>query len=62
MILESGSSSYSTAPKISVVIRKRPLGKKEIAKGDVDIIDVRSSSTLVVKEMKTKVDLTKFVE
>jgi kinesin family protein 2/24 len=54
MILESGSSSYSTAPKISVVIRKRPLGKKEIAKGDVDIIDVRSSSTLVVKEMKYK--------
>jgi hypothetical protein len=29
-------------PKIRVVIRKRPVSKKESAKNDTDIIDVRS--------------------
>lgn len=30
-------------PKISVVIRKRPLTKKELNKNDVDIIECRGS-------------------
>ena len=30
------------ADKIVVVIRKRPLGKKELAKKDEDIVDVNS--------------------
>lgn len=38
--------------KIIVVIRKRPLGKKELAKGDQDIVDVRDESTIIVKEIK----------
>lgn len=33
MIIES-------EPKIIVAVRKRPLNKKELAKGDVDIVDV----------------------
>ena len=39
-------------PKIRVVVRKRPSNKKEIQKGDIDIIDIRSSQTMVVKELK----------
>ena len=39
-------------PKIRVVVRKRPANKKEIQRGDIDIIDIRSSQTLVVKELK----------
>ncbi len=38
--------------KITVVIRKRPLGKKELAKGDQDIVDVRDEQSIVVKEIK----------
>jgi hypothetical protein len=39
-------------PKIRVVIRKRPANKKEITKGDIDIIETRNSTTMVVKELK----------
>ena len=31
------------APKISVVIRKRPVSKKEQTKNDLDIIEVRGA-------------------
>lgn len=49
-------------PKIRVVVRKRPLNKKEINKNDPDILRVDSEKTLVVQEVKTKVDLSKFIE
>ncbi len=32
----------SNEPKIKVCIRKRPLNKKETAKSDIDIIEVRN--------------------
>jgi hypothetical protein len=38
--------------KIRVVIRKRPANKKEISRGDIDIIETRNSQTMVVKELK----------
>ena len=38
--------------KINVVIRKRPLGKKELAKNDIDIVDVKDNQTIVVREIK----------
>ncbi|CAD8207450.1 unnamed protein product [Paramecium octaurelia] len=50
------------ADKIVVVIRKRPLGKKEIAKKDEDIVDVQNDQSVIVREVKQKVDLTKYVE
>jgi len=49
-------------PKIRVIIRKRPLMKKEIQKNDQDVVDIRDDYTVVVKEVKQKVDLTKYVE
>lgn len=39
-------------PKIRVVVRKRPLTSRELKKADTDILEVRSSSHLVVKELK----------
>mgnify|MGYP000983182662 CR=1 FL=1 len=39
-------------PKIRVVIRKRPLNKKELAKNEIDIIEKRGPQTVVVKELK----------
>ncbi len=46
------SSTIDNTPKIKVVIRKRPISKKELGKGDVDIIDLRGPQTVVVSEMK----------
>ncbi|RAL41742.1 hypothetical protein DM860_008924 [Cuscuta australis] len=51
----------SSVAKIKVVVRKRPMNKKELAKNDDDIIEMRSNS-VVVHETKLKVDLTQYVE
>jgi hypothetical protein len=39
-------------PKIRVVVRKRPLTSKENKKNDTDVLDVRGTANLVVKELK----------
>jgi len=50
-------------PKIRVTVRKRPLNKKEVERGDTDVIECQSpAATLYVNEPKVKVDLTKYVE
>lgn len=49
-------------PRIKVIVRKRPLNKKESSRNDLDIIDVKSKQTLHVKELKTKVDMSKYIE
>ena len=49
-------------PKIRVIVRKRPISKKELIKNDTDIIEIKSTQTLIVKEMKVKVDMTKYIE
>ncbi|OMJ68573.1 hypothetical protein SteCoe_33928 [Stentor coeruleus] len=49
-------------PKIQVIIRKRPLNSKEISKGETDILFKTSSNTLVVREQRVKVDLTRYTE
>ncbi|XVE52097.1 hypothetical protein DITRI_Ditri02bG0093900 [Diplodiscus trichospermus] len=51
----------NSVAKIKVVVRKRPLNKKELAKNEEDIIDTLSNS-LVVHETKLKVDLTEYME
>lgn len=43
------TDKFNSIPKICVVVRKRPLNKKEIEKNDLDIIDMSSQCTLVVK-------------
>jgi hypothetical protein len=39
-------------PKISVVIRKRPLNKKELARNETDVISVKFGETVLVSEYK----------
>ena len=48
--------------KIITAIRKRPLTKKEKNKKQIDIIDIKSATSLVLKEEKQKVDLTQYTE
>ncbi|KAF5776912.1 putative plus-end-directed kinesin ATPase [Helianthus annuus] len=53
----------SNVAKIKVVVRKRPLNKKELAKNEEDIITVEPhSNSLTVHETKLKVDLTEYME
>ncbi|XP_022749804.1 kinesin-like protein KIN-13B isoform X1 [Durio zibethinus] len=53
----------NTVAKIKVVVRKRPMNKKEMAKKEEDIITIQSNSNaLTVHEKKLKVDLTEYVE
>ncbi len=40
------------APKIRVVVRKRPLSKKEALRNEVDIIEKRTPQEIIVKELK----------
>ncbi len=39
-------------PKIRVVVRKRPLTSKEVKRADTDVLDMLSSESLIVKELK----------
>ncbi|KAK4762706.1 hypothetical protein SAY86_008474 [Trapa natans] len=60
-IFSADTSKTNSVAKIKVVVRKRPLNKKEIAKNEDDIIDTHSNS-LTVHETKLKVDLTEYLE
>mmetsp|Transcript_6887 Transcript_6887/g.15585 ORF Transcript_6887/g.15585 Transcript_6887/m.15585 type:complete len:640 (+) Transcript_6887:56-1975(+) len=55
------TAQLAAAPKVEVVVRKRPLNRKELAQNQQDVLDARGSSCHV-KEPKVKVDLTKFTE
>ena len=48
--------------KIRVVVRKRPANHREFAQNDIDIITTEGKNTIIVKELKNKVDLTKYIE
>jgi len=61
-IEESPFQFLDNTPKIRVIIRKRPLGKKELQKNDTDILEAKGPQTLAVRETKVKVDLTKYIE
>ncbi|KDP27804.1 hypothetical protein JCGZ_18884 [Jatropha curcas] len=58
---ENSSNRENNVAKIKVVVRKRPLNKKEIARKEDDIVTV-SENALTVHEPKLKVDLTAYVE
>lgn len=57
-----GGTSMRQLARVSVCVRKRPLSRKELSKGDKDIIQAESESQLSVYELKEKVDLTKYLE
>ena len=50
-------------PKIRVVVRKRPINKKEKERGEDDIMNVdMAKGELMVNEPKLRVDLTRYIE
>lgn len=48
--------------KIEVIIRKRPLLKNDKNKNQVDGIEVHNGDTIVIKEEKRKLNLSKYTE
>jgi kinesin family protein 2/24 len=48
--------------KITVCVRKRPLGKKELDACDVDVTSIPDGENMLLHECKLKVDLTKYLE
>ncbi|KAL1220527.1 Kinesin-like protein KIN-13A [Cardamine amara subsp. amara] len=58
---KESSGRDNNVAKIKVVVRKRPLNKKEIARKEDDIVTV-SDNSLTVHETKLKVDLTAYME
>ncbi|MED6106488.1 Kinesin-like protein KIN-13A [Stylosanthes scabra] len=59
---KENSTRENNVAKIKVVVRKRPLNKKELAKKEDDIVTVYDNAYLTVHEPKLKVDLTAYVE
>lgn len=56
-------ASLPDAPKIRVIVRKRPLNRKELERGEADVLECDApASCLYVNEPKQKVDLTKYIE
>ncbi|KAG5236048.1 kinesin motor family protein [Salix suchowensis] len=55
------STKENNVAKIKVVVRKRPLNKKELARKEDDVVTVHDNA-LTVHEPKLKVDLTAYVE
>lgn len=47
--------------KIRVCVRKRPLGMREVHRGEINIITVEDKETLLVHEKKEAVDLTQYI-
>ena len=58
----TSSKPKHAIPKIRVVVRKRPANQKEQVQNDIDIIETKNNNTIIVKELKNKVDLTKYIE
>lgn len=59
---EKENTKENNVAKIKVVVRKRPLNKKELSRKEDDIVTVSDNAYLTVHEPKLKVDLTAYVE
>ncbi|KAG2727084.1 hypothetical protein I3843_01G139100 [Carya illinoinensis] len=59
---EKENTKENNVAKIKVVVRKRPLNKKELSRKEDDIVNVYDNAYLTVHEPKLKVDLTAYVE
>ncbi|XP_037707231.1 kinesin-like protein KIF24 [Choloepus didactylus] len=52
---------WTEIEKIRVCVRKRPLGMKELRRGEINILTVEDKETLLVHEKKEAVDLTQYI-
>jgi len=48
--MKKGKVTSELHQKIRVCVRKRPLNKKELGKGETDVIQLKSSRSLVLNE------------
>jgi len=62
MLPINSPTSKTKLSKINVIVRKRPANHREFAQNDIDIITTEKKNTIIVKELKNKVDLTKYIE
>ena len=62
MLNNSPPRNKTKISKINVIVRKRPANHREFAQNDIDIISTERNNTIIVKELKNKVDLTKYIE
>ncbi|XP_016946518.1 kinesin-like protein Klp59C [Drosophila biarmipes] len=60
--LRSLNPREAAAQQITVCVRKRPMSRKEENTKNMDIITIPTSESLIVHELRLKVDLTKFLE
>ncbi|KAJ1913623.1 hypothetical protein H4219_005132 [Mycoemilia scoparia] len=63
----NNSRSVSSPPsdlndRIRVCVRKRPLSKSEVERGEKDITAINGRRGIIVNEPKLKVDMTKYIE
>jgi hypothetical protein len=49
-------ASLDNSPKIKVIIRKRPLSKKEMQAKELDIIEVLKQQSVIVREQKFNIN------
>ena len=49
-------------PKTKVIIRKRPLNKKEISLKEIDNISIIDENKVVVSELKKNLDLSQHID
>ena len=53
MNLEENTFQFlDNTPKIRVVIRKRPMNKREIQRNELDCIDHKGTQTIIIRETK----------
>ena len=60
--MNSEPQNKSKISKIRVIVRKRPANHREFSQNDIDIIGTEGKNIIVVKELKNKVDLTKYID
>uniref|UniRef100_A0A8C6W8Z1 Kinesin-like protein KIF24 n=1 Tax=Nannospalax galili TaxID=1026970 RepID=A0A8C6W8Z1_NANGA len=57
----NSENPWTDMEKIRVCVRKRPLGVREVRRGEINIITVEDKETLLVHEKKEAVDLTQYI-
>ncbi|CAD6190977.1 unnamed protein product [Caenorhabditis auriculariae] len=48
--------------RISVCVRKRPLSKKEVTRGEIEVVTIPNKDHIILHQPQVKVDLTKYLE
>ena len=61
-IFNNQNQPHSKISKIKVLVRKRPANQREQIQNDIDIIEKKGKDKIIIKELKNKLDLTKYIE